>query len=108
MPSGQGEVSCDTLSWAELRTNRRTVRLQAFKAIDMFVKRTEQLVASMPETVLPAEDQQTQTSGTAVASQRGQPGIAESAGGAAVALAGWAFTSLSSRVRSIPRTLRID
>lgn len=101
-------MSCDTLSWVIFRVRHRTVRLQAFKAIDMFVKRTEQLVASMPETVLPAEDQQTQTSATAVASQRGQPGIAESAGGAAVALAGWAFTSLSSRVRSMPRMLRSD
>lgn len=79
----------------------RTVRLQAFKAIDMFIKRTEQLTANMPDTVLPPEDQQQGTSlspNTAVAGSKGQPGLAESAGGAAVALAGWAFTSLSSRI----------
>lgn len=81
----------------------RTVRLQAFKAIDMFIKRTEQLTANMPDTVLPPDDQQQGTSlspNTAVAGSKGQPGLAESAGGAAVALAGWAFTSLSSRIAS--------
>lgn len=67
----------------------------------MFIKRTEQLTANMPDTVLPPEDQQQGSSlspNTAVAGSKGQPGLAESAGGAAVALAGWAFTSLSSRI----------
>lgn len=62
----------------------------------MFVKRTEALTASMPDTVLPAEEQANANS--AVAVNKGQPGLAESAGGAAVALAGWALTSLSSRL----------
>ena len=74
----------------------RIVRAQAFKAIDMFVKRTEHLTANMADTVLPSGEQE--TGGQAVAANRGQPGIAVSAGGAAVALAGWAFTSLSSRL----------
>lgn len=55
----------------------------------------------MPDTVLSPEDQQQSASlspNTAVAGSKGQPGLAESAGGAAVALAGWAFTSLSSRL----------
>lgn len=67
----------------------------------MFIKKTEQLTANMPDTVLPPEDQQQGTSlspNTAVAGSKGQPGLAESAGGAAVALAGWAFTSLSTRL----------
>lgn len=67
----------------------------------MFIKRTEQLTANMPDTVLSPEDQQQASSlspNTAVAGSKGQPGLAESAGGAAVALAGWAFTSLSSRL----------
>lgn len=67
----------------------------------MFIKRTEQLTANMPDTVLSPEDQQQSASlspNTAVAGSKGQPGLAESAGGAAVALAGWAFTSLSSRL----------
>lgn len=86
----------------------RIVRDQAFKAIEMFIKRTEALTASMPDTVLSAEEQAAATTGgsgagnasNAVAVNRGQPGLTESAGGAAVALAGWAFTSLSARVSS--------
>ena len=80
----------------------RIVRTQGLKAIDMFIKRTEVLTANMPDTVLsPEEQQQPGPAGnTSVASSRGQPGVAESAGGAAVALAGWAFTSLSSRLGS--------
>jgi SCY1-like protein 1 len=67
----------------------------------MFVKRTESLTANMPDTVLTPEDQQQAAAlspNTSVAGSKGQPGLAESAGGAAVALAGWAFTSLSSRL----------
>lgn len=65
----------------------------------MFVKRTESLTASMPDTVLPPEDLNATSGAVAVAGSRGGPsGVAESAGGAAVALAGWAFTSLSSRL----------
>lgn len=67
----------------------------------MFVKRTEGLTANMPDTVLSPEEQQAGAAlspNTAVAGSKGQPGLAESAGGAAVALAGWAFTSLSSRI----------
>ena len=65
----------------------------------MFVKRTESLTASMPDTVLPPEDPNATSGAVAVAGSRGGPsGVAESAGGAAVALAGWAFTSLSSRL----------
>ena len=74
----------------------RIVRSQAFKAIDMFVKRTEHLTANMADTLLAADEQA--SNGQVVAANKGQPGIAESAGGAAVALAGWAFTSLSSRL----------
>lgn len=73
--------------------------------MEMFLKRVESLTANMPETVLSPEEQGSATAGAganannAVAVNKGQPGLTESAGGAAVALAGWAFTSLSARVR---------
>ncbi|GAA5916832.1 hypothetical protein JCM6882_006367 [Rhodosporidiobolus microsporus] len=91
----------------------KIVRDQAFKAIDMFVKKCEALTASMPETALPpadpaaspstnpAQQQQQQNGGLAAqAAAQTQPAIATSATGAAGALAGWAFASVSKKLSS--------
>ncbi|GAA5949077.1 hypothetical protein JCM10213_007084 [Rhodosporidiobolus nylandii] len=88
----------------------KTVRDQAFKAIDMFVKKCEALTASMPDTALPPPDPtaspslatspaaQQNTGLAAQAASATQPGIATSATGAAGALAGWAFASVSKKL----------
>ncbi|GAA5968011.1 hypothetical protein JCM11641_003698 [Rhodosporidiobolus odoratus] len=90
----------------------KIVRDQAFKAIDMFVKKCEALTASMPETALPPADptlsgaspsatpQLQQAPGALAAQAAGstQPGIATSTSGAAGALAGWAFASVSKKL----------
>ncbi|GAA6029397.1 hypothetical protein JCM8097_003658 [Rhodosporidiobolus ruineniae] len=85
----------------------KTVRDQAFKAIDMFVKKCEQLTASMPETALPPPDPSASPASAAAqqpgglaaqAASQTQPGIATSATGAAGALAGWAFASVSKKL----------
>ncbi|GJN88649.1 hypothetical protein Rhopal_001615-T1 [Rhodotorula paludigena] len=76
----------------------KTVRDQAYKAIDMFVKKCESLTASMPDTVLPPEA--AQQPGAMQAASQTQPGLATSATGAAGALAGWAFASVSKKISS--------
>ncbi|CEQ39872.1 SPOSA6832_01420 [Sporobolomyces salmonicolor] len=96
----------------------KAVRDQGFKAIDMFVKKCEALTANMvcpfppplsfvlplisfpslqPETALPEAGQQ---SAALQAASQTQPGLATNAAGAAGALAGWAFASVSKKVCS--------
>jgi len=87
------------------------VRDQAFKAIDMFVKRVEHLVVGMVRLLSSASsDVQPDTVLAPATSPSGQsaalpdvaataPGLATTAGGAAGALAGWAFSSLGKKVR---------
>ncbi|GAA5874201.1 hypothetical protein JCM8547_007789 [Rhodosporidiobolus lusitaniae] len=89
----------------------KTVRDQAFKAIDMFVKKCEALTASMPDTALPPADPSAAAAPTAngstpqtgfanQAAAQTQPAIATSSTGAAGALAGWAFASVSKKLSS--------
>ncbi|BGP22651.1 other/SCY1 protein kinase [Rhodotorula toruloides] len=83
----------------------KIVRDQAFKAIDMFVKKCETLTASMPETVLPETAQQ---SPALQAASQTQPGLATNAAGAAGALAGWAFASVSKKLSSAEMAAPIE
>ncbi|GAA6047618.1 hypothetical protein JCM3770_001591 [Rhodotorula araucariae] len=76
----------------------KAVRDQAFKAIDMFVKKCEALTAGMPDTALPPEAAAQQPA--LQAASQTQPGLATSATGAAGALAGWAFASVSKKLSS--------
>ncbi|BGP37790.1 Nuclear aminoacylation-dependent tRNA export pathway component [Rhodotorula kratochvilovae] len=76
----------------------KAVRDQAFKAIDMFVKKCEALTASMPDTALPPSAAAEQPALQAAAQT--QPALATSATGAAGALAGWAFASVSKKLSS--------
>ncbi|GAA5911133.1 uncharacterized protein JCM6883_004282 [Sporobolomyces salmoneus] len=71
----------------------KAVRDQGFKAIDMFVRKCEQLTASMPETALPPPSASTNDSSPSTPSLGGVPsvGLATNAAGAAGVLAGWAF-----------------
>ncbi|KAJ3480112.1 hypothetical protein NLI96_g8583 [Meripilus lineatus] len=76
----------------------KLVRDQAFKAMELFIKKVEEHAATMPETV---EDEPLPF-GLPVASpgQAGQVpgGLVNSAAGAAGALAGWAITSLGKKL----------
>ncbi|KAK4058806.1 Nuclear aminoacylation-dependent tRNA export pathway component [Microbotryomycetes sp. JL221] len=77
----------------------KAVRDQGFKAIDMFVKKCEQLTANMPETVV-VENGAPSVAAAAQAASQTQPGLATNAAGAAGALAGWAFASVSKKLSS--------
>ncbi|BEI81446.1 hypothetical protein CcaverHIS002_0206060 [Cutaneotrichosporon cavernicola] len=70
----------------------KIVRDQAFKAMAMFVKRVEEMVASMPATVL--SDTERPVSPPQAA------GMVTSATGAAGSLAGWAFSSLGKHLQT--------
>ncbi|KAJ7594647.1 hypothetical protein C8J56DRAFT_927286, partial [Mycena floridula] len=74
----------------------KLVRDQAFKAVDLFVKKLEAHVATMPETAGPeATDPLAGFTGASA----GAPGtLVNSAAGAAGALAGWAISSLGKRL----------
>ncbi|KAH9465453.1 hypothetical protein Pst134EA_013337 [Puccinia striiformis f. sp. tritici] len=68
----------------------KTVRDQAFKALDMFLERVKKAASEMPETdTAPASLGDTVSN--AISSS--QPGMAMNATGAAGALASWAFSS---------------
>lgn len=80
-----------------LLDKEKTVRDQAFKALDMFLERVKKAASEMPESVAtPASLEETMTS--AISSS--QPGMAMSATGAAGALASWAFSSVSRKLTS--------
>uniref|UniRef100_A0A0W0FWE6 Protein kinase domain-containing protein n=1 Tax=Moniliophthora roreri TaxID=221103 RepID=A0A0W0FWE6_MONRR len=73
----------------------KLVRDQAFKAIELFVKRLESYAATLPETTInPLDRVGEQTMTTA------QGTLVNSAAGAAGALAGWAMSSLGKRLVS--------
>ncbi|CDZ98148.1 arm repeat-containing protein [Phaffia rhodozyma] len=89
----------------------KLVRDQAFIAVNMFMKRLEKMVASMPETIepVPVRTISGQTNGfsadapttQAQAYGNGDGGKAiGSAAGAAGALAGWAFASIGKTLAS--------
>ncbi|GAA6059537.1 hypothetical protein JCM10212_006035 [Sporobolomyces blumeae] len=84
----------------------KAVRDQGYKAIDMFVKKCEALTASMPETAIPLDANSSTTSNLNAPSASSQPvpappvGLATNAAGAAGALAGWAFGSVSKKLSS--------
>ncbi|KAJ7668446.1 ARM repeat-containing protein [Mycena polygramma] len=70
----------------------KLVRDQAFKAVELFVKRVESHAASMPETAAP------EASETLGISSPAQATLVNSAAGAAGALAGWAISSLGKKL----------
>ncbi|CAH7667548.1 SCY1 protein kinase [Phakopsora pachyrhizi] len=75
----------------------KTVRDQAFKALDIFVERVRKAASEMPETVASTLSVSESVNN---AISNSQPGIAMSAAGAAGALAGWAFSSVSRKLTS--------
>ncbi|KAA1077660.1 hypothetical protein PGT21_015179 [Puccinia graminis f. sp. tritici] len=75
----------------------KTVRDQAFKALDMFLERVRKAASEMPESdTAPAS--LGDTVNNAISSS--QPGMAMNATGAAGALASWAFSSVSRKLTS--------
>ncbi|SCV69517.1 BQ2448_2537 [Microbotryum intermedium] len=92
----------------------KAVRDQGYKAIDMFVKKCEQLTLSMPETAATTDENgnpivpgaagagatAASTTMAMKAANATQPGLATNAAGAAGALAGWAFASVSKKLSS--------
>ncbi|WRT70322.1 uncharacterized protein IL334_007320 [Kwoniella shivajii] len=79
----------------------KLVRDQAFKAMSMFMGRITEMVKNMPDTVL-AEEKAASSYGpvttTSSTTTNNQAGLANSAAGAAGALAGWAISSLSKQL----------
>ncbi|CAJ0767145.1 12844_t:CDS:2, partial [Entrophospora sp. SA101] len=85
----------------------KSVRLQAFKTVDVFIKRLEKLVESMPDAAIintnvgtttnngngSSSTETTQNSSIAFASS-----VAGSAASVAESLAGWAVTSITKKV----------
>ncbi|KAG0152088.1 hypothetical protein CROQUDRAFT_85801 [Cronartium quercuum f. sp. fusiforme G11] len=80
-----------------LLDKEKTVRDQAFRALDMFVERVRKAAAEMPETIATSPLASDLSPGNASATAS-QPGLAMSAAGAAGALAGWAFSSASKKL----------
>ncbi|KZV66792.1 ARM repeat-containing protein [Peniophora sp. CONT] len=70
----------------------KLVRDQAFKAIELFMKKIEAHAATMPETV----PNDTGASMLGLPTPNGQTGLTNTAAGAASSLASWAISSLSS------------
>ncbi|TFK44506.1 hypothetical protein BDQ12DRAFT_673119 [Crucibulum laeve] len=71
----------------------KLVRDQAFKAVELFVKKLEQHAAMMPDTVI-SEGESSASAGPLPAPDS----IVNSAAGAAGALAGWAISSLGKKL----------
>ncbi|KAG8898592.1 hypothetical protein FRB99_007336 [Tulasnella sp. 403] len=74
-----------------LLDKEKLVRDQAFKAMELFLKRIESHAATMPESASAPEN-------ALSAALPAQAGIANSAAGAAGALAGWAMSSISKKL----------
>ncbi|KAJ7647578.1 armadillo-type protein [Roridomyces roridus] len=70
----------------------KLVRDQAFKAIELFVKKLETHVATLPETAVP------EASETLGITSPAQATLVNSAAGAAGVLAGWAISSLGKKL----------
>ncbi|TRM70299.1 armadillo-type protein [Schizophyllum amplum] len=75
----------------------KLVRDQAFKTMDLFVKRLEKHAETMPDTVLPPPGSPDPT-GAAPSTPSIQYTMASTAAGAAGTLAGWAVTSITKKV----------
>ncbi|MBW0481756.1 hypothetical protein O181_021471 [Austropuccinia psidii MF-1] len=73
----------------------KSVRDQAFKALDMLLERVKKAAAEMPETSSMPPSLGETINGAISASQ---PGMVMSAAGAAGALAGWAFSSVGRKL----------
>ncbi|SCZ96994.1 BZ3500_MvSof-1268-A1-R1_Chr4-2g06919 [Microbotryum saponariae] len=94
----------------------KAVRDQGYKAIELFIKKCEQLTINMPETAATVDENgnpiipggvagagaasATSTTMAMKAANATQPGLATNAAGAAGALAGWAFASVSKKLSS--------
>lgn len=74
----------------------KLVRDQAFKAMELFVKKLEEHAASMPETAIPEND--AMPPGFLPPTSPGSNTLVSSAAGAAGALAGWAISSLGKKL----------
>ncbi|KAH9813027.1 hypothetical protein DFH28DRAFT_897391 [Melampsora americana] len=83
-----------------LLDKEKTVRDQAFKALDMFVERVRKAAAEMPETAVTSPSNGDLNFPSISSATASQPGLAMSAAGAAGALAGWAFSSVSRKLTS--------
>ncbi|KAL1721812.1 armadillo-type protein [Schizophyllum commune] len=88
----------------------RLVRDQAFKAMELYVKKLEKHAETMPESVLPppgSPEALAAANGSSVQAPSIQYTMASTAAGAAGSLAGWAMSSITSRVclLSSPREL---
>nr|VWP01486.1 ESCRT-II complex subunit VPS22 [Ganoderma boninense] len=79
-----------------LLDKEKLVRDQAFKAMELFLKKLEEHAATMPETAAVTENEmpQVQLNGSS------PNALVNSAAGAAGALAGWAISSLSRQIAS--------
>ncbi|KAF4599678.1 hypothetical protein EYR40_006777 [Pleurotus pulmonarius] len=75
----------------------KLVRDQAFKAMELFVKKLETHASTLPETVAPQETLE-MPGGLGSVAIPTQATIVNSAAGAAGALAGWAITSLGKKL----------
>ncbi|KAF7315272.1 Protein kinase domain-containing protein [Mycena indigotica] len=75
-----------------LTDKEKLVRDQAFKAIDLFIKRLESHASTMPETAAPEASEAIGITSPAQAT------LVNSAAGAAGALAGWAISSLGKKL----------
>ncbi|KAI4521517.1 ARM repeat-containing protein [Schizophyllum commune Loenen D] len=79
----------------------RLVRDQAFKAMELYVKKLEKHAETMPESVLPppgSPEALAAANGSSVQAPSIQYTMASTAAGAAGSLAGWAMSSITSRV----------
>ncbi|PCH43923.1 ARM repeat-containing protein [Wolfiporia cocos MD-104 SS10] len=74
----------------------KLVRDQAFKAMELFVKKLEEHAATMPETV--EADSESALPGFLPPASPGPNTLVNTAAGAAGALAGWAMSSLSKKL----------
>ncbi|TFY81796.1 hypothetical protein EWM64_g2211 [Hericium alpestre] len=77
----------------------KIVRDQAFKAVELFMKRLETHAATMPETVLD-DDKSINLASFTSPTANGQTTLASSAAGAAGALAGWAISSIGKATQT--------
>ncbi|EIW82556.1 ARM repeat-containing protein [Coniophora puteana RWD-64-598 SS2] len=78
----------------------RLVRDQAFKAVDMFVKKLEAHAATMPE-ITATEENGVQSAVATMPGGLNQNALVNSAAGAAGALASWAMSSMTRKVTDL-------
>ncbi|KAI0071715.1 hypothetical protein K474DRAFT_1775986 [Panus rudis PR-1116 ss-1] len=76
----------------------KLVRDQAFKAMQLFIKKLEDYAATLPETALNESEVPGLGLPMATTAAQGQNTLVSSAAGAAGALAGWAFSSLGKKL----------